>query len=463
MICLVDSTYAQQTKKTVIKIENPSFEGIPRASARITWWTDCGKRKFPEETPPDLQPGFFLVDLPPKDGDSYLGMVVRDNDTHESVTQQLYTPLEVGTCYNFSLFVATSEEYSSPARTTGSMAEEADFLGIDLKMIEHTEPVLLRIWGGVNQCDRIQKLGETELISNKEWKKIDFRFEPKQELRFIILEAFSKRGPFSSNGHILIDNLSDIVGVPCSMEPPLVKVIGPTRKASTKDAKYAVSANLENVYSKADVIISLNDKQFTDFRFDVATGSLTASIPLKSGNNKLEIKGRNSEGEDSEIRIVKRVKEETEIAAVLTEPKVEDTNPSQPANEETTLEGIEKRDLKKNQKLEIKNIAFSEDSYVVRDDYKSTLDKIANFLKANKDVIIEIGGHTNNRCDEEFCLQLSENRAKAVMEYLVSGGVLQNQLKAKGYGSVDPIASNNSFYGRKRNQRVEIKILDING
>ena len=282
-------------------------------------------------------------------------------------------------------------------------------------------------------------------------------------MRFIILEAFPKRSPWGANGHILIDNLSDIDGVPCSMEPPLVKVIKPTKKANTKEEKYAISANLENVYSKADVILSLNEKQFTDFKFDVATGYLTASIPLKSGNNKLEIKGRNSEGEDSETRIVKRLEDDPDVVAVLTEPKVENPPPSLPVNEKTTLEGVEKRDLKKNQKLEIKNVAFTQDSYAIGDAYKSTLDKIANFLKANDDVVIEIGGHTNNRCDEKFCLQLSENRAKAVMEYLINDGVDPDQLQAKGYGSVDPVASNNSFYGRKRNQRVEIKILDING
>jgi outer membrane protein OmpA-like peptidoglycan-associated protein len=171
---------------------------------------------------------------------------------------------------------------------------------------------------------------------------------------------------------------------------------------------------------------------------------------LKNGNNKLEIKGRNSEGEDIETRIIKRAIDEPEVVAAITEPTITEPAPDPTINEETTLEGVKKRDLKKNQKLEIKNVAFSEDSYAIGDAYKSTL-------------VIEIGGHTNNRCDEEFCLQLSENRAKAVMEYLISNDVDQNQLKSKGYGSLEPVASNNSFYGRKRNQRVEIKILDING
>jgi outer membrane protein OmpA-like peptidoglycan-associated protein len=468
MTCLLHTGHAQQKKKTVIKLDNPSFEGPPNAGARtgmyIPGWRDCGRVRFPGETAPDLQPGFFKVDTKAKDGNTYLGMVARDNESWESVTQALFKPLQAGTCYNFSLYITTSEVYSSPARQEGVQWEEAYAMGVDLKTIDHTDPIVLRIWGGANQCELTQLLGETEPVKNKNWKKFDFLFEPKQELRYIMLEAFFKTpSPFPQNGHLLIDNLSSIVGVPCSMEPPLVKVVKPEKKETTKDEKYAVSANLENVYSKADVILALNDKQFTDFKFDVATGYLTANIPLKNGNNKLEIKGRNSEGEDIETRIIKRAIDEPEVVAAITEPTITEPAPDPTINEETTLEGVEKRDLKKNQKLEIKNVAFSEDSYAIGDAYKSTLEKIANFLKANADVVIEIGGHTNNRCDEEFCLQLSENRAKAVMEYLISNDVDQNQLKSKGYGSLEPVASNNSFYGRKRNQRVEIKILDING
>ena len=468
LICLLQVSYAQPEKKTIIKLDNPSFEGPPNAGSigrmYIPQWYDCGKFMFPKESAPDLQPGFFLVDLQAQDGDTYLGMVTRDNDSYESITQPLFKPLKAGTCYNFSLHLAVSSKYRSPARRSGILIEEAEANGAEVDSISHTDPILLRIWGSTNQCDRTQLLGETDKIVNKSWKKFDFRFEPKQNYRYIILEAsYKKPALFTPNGHLLIDNLSEIVGMPCNLEPPLVDIIKPSKSASTKETKYLVQANLQHVYSKEDIRLSLNDKVFTDFKFDVASGDLSANIPLRSGNNKLQIKASNSEGEDSAISIVKRIKDQ-EIVAAVTPPKPDKITISKPSTEDdTTLEGVKKDDLKKNQKLEIKNISFKADSINVESVYEGALNKIATFLKSNNDVIIEIGGHTNNRCDDEVCNRLSESRAKSVMTYLVKNGVSENQLRSKGYGSTQPVASNNSSYGRRRNQRVEIKILEIKG
>ncbi len=464
IICFTQTGQAQQAKKTVIQLTNPSFEGRPNAGGRsmyIAGWNDCGKYRFPGESAPDLQPGFFLVDLEAHDGDSYLGMVARDNETWESVTQGLYKSLKAGSCYNFSLHLATSTQYSSPARRSGVMVEEAIANGEPLDSIAHTDPIVLRIWGGATQCAQTELLGETAPISNKSWKKFDFRLEPKQDLRYIMLEAFYKTPSlFPQNGHLLIDDLSDIVGIPCNMEPPLVSISKPSTKANTKEEAYQVKANLENVFSKEDIVMSLNDKQFTDFEFDMSTGNLTANIPLRNGNNKVQIKASNSEGEDSELRIVKR-EEEQVIAAVEPTPKPTVPTTTSKPKEDNTLEGVRRNDLKKDQKLEIKNISFKADSTNIQKSYEPTLKKIADFLTANNDVIIEIGGHTNNSCDDIVCNRLSEERAKSVMNYLINSGVSKNQLRSKGYGRTQPIASNNSSYGRRRNQRVEIKILDI--
>jgi len=463
IICFTQTSQAQQTKKTVIQLTNPSFEGRPNAGGRsmyIAGWNDCGKFLFPGESAPDLQPGFFLVDLAAQDGDTYLGMVVRDNDTHESVTQPLYKPLKANSCYAFSLYLATSENYSSPARRSGIMVEEADAAGVRLDSISHTDPVILRIWGSVNQCNKAELLAETDKINNYSWEKFDFRFEPKEDYRYIILEAHYKPPVlFSPNGHLLIDNLSDIVEVPCNMEPPLVNISKPTKRANTKEEEYQVKASLENVFSKEDIVMSLNDKLFTDFKFDMSSGNLSANIPLRNGNNKVQIKASNSEGEDSEVRIVKRVVEEV-IAAVEPKPDPNPANTPKP-KENTTLEGVKKNDLKKDQKLEIKNISFKADSTNIQKSYEPTLNKIADFLTTHNDVIIEIGGHTNNSCDDIICNRLSEERAKSVMNYLINSGVAKSQLRSKGYGRTQPVASNNSSYGRRRNQRVEIKILDI--
>ncbi|MEO6130368.1 MAG: hypothetical protein ABIQ02_00875, partial [Saprospiraceae bacterium] len=82
-----------------VMLENPSFEDIPRAggqsTAPIKGWHDCGLTKFHGETPPDIHPvptSAWEVSKPAYDGNTYLGMVVRYNDTYESLSQALSSP-----------------------------------------------------------------------------------------------------------------------------------------------------------------------------------------------------------------------------------------------------------------------------------------------------------------------------------------------------------------------------------
>ncbi len=86
------------------------------------------------------------------------------------------------------------------------------------------------------------------------------------------------------------------------------------------------------------------------------------------------------------------------------------------------------------------------------------LDSLCVLLSKTTNVI-EISGHTDNVGTEEDNLLLSENRAKAVMAYMVSKGILQTRVSAKGYGSTKPVTSNETEQGRATNRRVEFKIL----
>ncbi len=111
--------------------------------------------------------------------------------------------------------------------------------------------------------------------------------------------------------------------------------------------------------------------------------------------------------------------------------------------------------------LEIKNLYFKADSVEITTKSKPALDEIFNFLNSNKGIVVEIGGHTNNIPTNEYCDRLSTNRAKNVAEYLVNKGIARERISYKGYGKRKPIASNKTSAGRKKNQRVEMKILSI--
>ena len=88
------------------------------------------------------------------------------------------------------------------------------------------------------------------------------------------------------------------------------------------------------------------------------------------------------------------------------------------------------------------------------------LDEGAEILKRNPTMKIEIQGHTDNVGSEAFNQRLSENRANAVKEYLISKGISADRLKAVGYGESNPIAPNDTEEGRAMNRRVGMKVLE---
>ncbi|HEX9912596.1 MAG TPA: OmpA family protein, partial [candidate division Zixibacteria bacterium] len=88
---------------------------------------------------------------------------------------------------------------------------------------------------------------------------------------------------------------------------------------------------------------------------------------------------------------------------------------------------------------------------------KIILDQVASSLIDRPDVKVEIGGHTDSKGSDAYNLKLSNTRADAVMQYLISKGVKADNLTAKGYGETVPIADNNTEEGRAENRRVELK------
>jgi len=110
-------------------------------------------------------------------------------------------------------------------------------------------------------------------------------------------------------------------------------------------------------------------------------------------------------------------------------------------------------------KVVLRNIFFDVDKYNLKDESKVELDKLVAFLKANPGLKIEISGHTDNTGIKQKNIDLSKNRAKAVMDYLVQQGIVANRLSFKGYADTQPIADNKTEKGRQLNRRTEFKII----
>jgi outer membrane protein OmpA-like peptidoglycan-associated protein/tetratricopeptide (TPR) repeat protein len=110
-------------------------------------------------------------------------------------------------------------------------------------------------------------------------------------------------------------------------------------------------------------------------------------------------------------------------------------------------------------KVILKNIFFDTNKFNIKDESKPELKKLIDFLNLNPTVHIEVSGHTDNVGSDQFNQTLSENRAKAVYQYLVTNGIIASRLIFKGYGETQPIASNDTDEDRSRNRRTEFKII----
>jgi outer membrane protein OmpA-like peptidoglycan-associated protein len=107
----------------------------------------------------------------------------------------------------------------------------------------------------------------------------------------------------------------------------------------------------------------------------------------------------------------------------------------------------------------VNNVYFVADAAFLQIPSYPELDKVALFLSRNKNLRVEIGGHTNGLCDDAFCQKLSTNRAKTCVDYLISKGISANRLSYKGYGKTQLLKPNE--LGNPLNQRVEIKIISM--
>lgn len=178
LICATSSVAFSQ-----IRLHNASFEGLPQDATVPMEWSTCE----PGSTP-DILPGAWGVLNEPNEGSTFMGLIIRENGSFESVGQFLTEPLQANYCYEFSIYLSHSNVYA----------------GYNL-------PIGLNIWGGGKGCEKSTLIGSVDMIDHLHWKKYTFRFVPSEELYFFQIEATKAKGVFRSyKGNVLIDNCSVI-------------------------------------------------------------------------------------------------------------------------------------------------------------------------------------------------------------------------------------------------------------
>lgn len=261
--------------------------------------------------------------------------------------------------------------------------------------------MVLRIWGGNATCDRLELLDEIkEPINHFDWRLYNFEFTPKAAYSYLTIEAYYKTPVLAPyNGNVLIDHASEIFSCEIPTDEPLA--ITDPQKNTPKDP-----------VKKAD--------PFTPVEEPVVT-------PTK--------KTPNTSAED----LVAKDKGNFDPNA------------------------IDIKSMKVGDKFRLENLYFQADSSSITRNAERVLMGLYEFLKANPNVSLEVGGHTNGLPPDAYCDHLSTQRAKNVVAYLRRRGIDSSRMGYKGYGKRKPISDNETAAGRRRNQRVEIIITDIDG
>lgn len=183
--------------QTEILLKNPSFEGFAEHSIVPSDWFNCGTALY---SPPDLHSintNFFKVKHDSYDGSTYVGMVVREDNSWEAIGQWLDEPMQSGVLYEFSIYLARAKDYKSLSRVT---LQEENF----------DKPTVLRIWGSNNRLEGEQLLAESIPIQHTNWQQYTFEFIPEKDWEYFILEAYYESNSLAYDGNLLLDKCSSL-------------------------------------------------------------------------------------------------------------------------------------------------------------------------------------------------------------------------------------------------------------
>lgn len=241
-----------------------------------------------------------------------------------------------------------------------------------------------------------------------------------------------------------------------------VRLKGQSNPKNLKSGNYKVTVE-DNFGTRQTAAIKIDDPK--QLGFSLVESSAISKIGKKDGYAKIEAKGgtppykyewgNNEKGPIAKklnygftyITITDRNGCQIEEKITISKPKI--------------MPDLDIAKVKIGQTLALNKLSFAADSTDMKEESYAVMDEVFDFLNANEDVQVEIGGHTNNIPPHEYCDRLSTDRAKSVATYLYDKGIDKDRITFKGYGKRNPIATNKSAAGRRKNQRVEIKILKI--
>ena len=190
----------------------------------------------------------------------------------------------------------------------------------------------------------------------------------------------------------------------------------------------------------------------------IPSGNITATTKLKNGKVLLN-ESKINKGEFS-IEVPKQGKTDLIISSAgyifknIVLPDEKAINDLSTESLDISLPRI-----KTGKKFSIESIYFDTGSANLTKESLPTLNKLLKIMDENPNIKIEIYGHTDSTGSKSFNIKLSLMRANAIKYWLVMNGISEYRITTKGFGDTKPIADNSTPNGRRKNRRVEIKII----
>jgi outer membrane protein OmpA-like peptidoglycan-associated protein len=255
--------------------------------------------------------------------------------------------------------------------------------------------------------------------------------------------AYYSKTPEAGNGDIYK------IAMPIFYQPaPVVSISGKVVDANTNEPVLAkISYNLLPENSNVGYTVS-----------DSITGEYEILLPVGSAYDyKVEASGYTGENDHIDLLDETDFKEIERNIRLSKGEKIEqiaEANKSDIQKVDDFVKG-------ESEKLILSNSVFFDfaSDYLNESSYP-VLDKIVEILNEKPAIKLTISGYTDNMGPDQYNLSLSQRRAKSVLKYFTDKGLKKSRFEVEGYGSSQPVASNDTNEGRSKNRRVEFSLID---
>lgn len=215
----------------------------------------------------------------------------------------------------------------------------------------------------------------------------------------------------------------------------------------------------DKLIKHSPAVLRTKTTPFTEDRWELASAEYTA----KGGERALIIGNFSDDRSTHHVKLESRAGKSFMLSAsayyYIDDVSVVQTWPPLIEEPDSTITWTDGRKIEPNEIYILKNIQFGYDSFELLDLSFAELDKLVSVLLERPEWNVELTGHTDDRGSDEYNLELSQNRAREVGNYLVAHGISDTRVRIKGFGKQYPLVNKIDEEARSVNRRVEVRFI----